>query len=140
MKARVLLVEDNPLLQLELADSLGAMFEVVAIKATADEAIAWLHAQPDGWDLAVVDIFLRQGHGFDVLRQCAGRQPWQSVVMLSNYTREPARSSALNLGAEAVYDKGFEMEAFLAWCQDQAARIAHGRTARPTQAESRTVR
>lgn len=126
MKARLLLVEDNPVLQKELSESLGAMFDVVAVKATSADAVAWLRANPDGWDLAVIDIFLRQGHGFDVLRQCAGRPASRKVVMLSNYTREPARSSALNLGADAVYDKGFEMEAFLAWCETQATTTTTG--------------
>lgn len=127
-KPRLLLVEDNPVLQKELAESLNAMYEVVAVSSTAAEAIAWLQQQPEGWDLAVIDIFLRQGHGFDVLRRCAARRPGQGVVMLSNYTREPARSSALNLGADAVFDKGFEMEAFLAWCgaQAQAHEARHG--------------
>lgn len=139
MKARVLLVEDNPVLQAELAESLGAMFEVVAVQSTAADAVAWLHAQPEGWDIAVIDIFLRQGHGFEVLRKCTARQPWQSVVVLSNYTREPARSSALNLGAAAVFDKGFEMEAFLAWCRAQADMRSpgggNGRRSHPAGAE-----
>ena len=124
MKARVLLVEDHPVLQVELTEMLGTLFEVAAVRATAADAIAWLRANPDGWDVAVVDIFLRQGHGFDVLRQCGGRRDGQSVVMLSNYTREPARSSALNLGADAVFDKGFEMEGFWSWCEQRAGKVA----------------
>lgn len=122
MKSRLLLVEDNAVLQRELTESLGGVFDVVEVSATAADAIAWLRAHPQGWDVAVIDIFLRQGHGFDVLRQCAVREPGQRVVVLSNYTREPARSSALKLGADSVYDKTFEMEAFLASC-DMHARL-----------------
>jgi len=120
LKSRLLLVEDNAVLQRALTESLSGIFDVVQVSATAADAIAWLEAHPRGWDVAVIDIFLRQGHGFEVLRQCAARQPGQRVVVLSNYTREPARTSALKLGADAVYDKTFEMEAFLASCDVHA--------------------
>ena len=126
-RARLLLVEDNPAIQAELREALAGMFAEAAVIATARDAVAWLQAHPDGWDLAVVDIFLKQGHGFEVLRQCAARQPHQDVVVLSNYTREPARSSALQQGAGAVFDKSFEMEQFLAYCAARAQ--AHHRTA-----------
>lgn len=119
-RARLLLVEDNPRIQAELKQSLGSLFDVVAVIATANEAVQWLHAHPAAWDLAVVDIFLKQGHGFEVLRACADRQAHQAVVVLSNYTREPARSSALQQGASAVFDKSLEMEQFLAWCAQRA--------------------
>ncbi|MBC5781421.1 response regulator [Ramlibacter sp. USB13] len=118
-KARVVLVEDSPRIQAELREALGMVFDVVAVIATAQEAVEWLQAHPRGWDLAVVDIFLKQGHGFQVLRHCAP-QAHQSVVVLSNYTREPARSSALEQGASAVFDKGLEMEQFLAYCAARA--------------------
>lgn len=121
MKPRLLLVEDHPVLQKELMESLGTAFELVAVKDTARDAAGWLQANPRGWDVAVIDIFLRQGHGFDVLRQCTQRSPEQTVIVFSNYTREPARSSALNLGATAVFDKCFEMDAFFAYCDTLAS-------------------
>ena len=88
---RVLLVEDNARLVVELRRTLESMVgtQVVATAATPSEAGRWLTAHPDGWDLAVVDIFLREGHGFDVLRDCRGRRPGQRAIVLSNYTRDP---------------------------------------------------
>lgn len=135
-KARLLLVEDNDCIQAELKDALGGMFEVVAVLATAGEAVEWLHTHRGGWDLAVVDIFLRQGHGFEVLRQCASRQPGQAVVVLSNYTREPARSSALQQGANAVFDKSLEMEQFLAYCAARAGLHARRQAASVREASA----
>jgi DNA-binding NarL/FixJ family response regulator len=122
----VLLVEDNPLIQAELSNSLRsvAAVEVVHLAGTQTDACGWLEAHPEEWDLAVIDIFLRQGHGFDVLRSCASRKPWQKAVVLSNYTVEPARSSAVRLGADAVFDKCFEMEAFLEYCAAVASSPA----------------
>ena len=129
-RARLLLVEDNPRIQAELTQALGTMFELVSVVATAQDAVAWLEAHPDGWDIAVIDIFLKQGHGFQVLRKCAAREASQTAVVLSNYTREPARSSALNAGADAVFDKSFEMEQFLAYCAARAEKHAR-QQARP---------
>lgn len=124
-RARLLLVEDSARIQAELEEALGGMFDVVAVAPTAEQAIEWLQAHPAGWDLAVVDIFLQKGHGFQVLRHCAAREPHQAVVVFSNYTREPARSSAIEQGASAVFDKCLEMEEFLAYCAGRAE--AHAR-------------
>lgn len=132
-RARLLLVEDNPVIRAELMEALGALFEVVAALETAEDALQWLRAHPQAWDVAVIDIFLRRGHGYQVLRECARRKPWQAAVVLSNYTREPARSSALQQGADAVFDKSFEMEAFLAYC---ATLADAGRKARGTRADA----
>lgn len=135
-RARLLLVEDNPRIQAELKASLGVLFDVVAVIATAQEATRWLQAHPGGWDLAVVDIFLKQGHGFEVLRHCAPCGARQRVVVLSNYTREPARSSALAQGAAAVFDKSFEMEQFLAYCAARAEEHAREAGARAARADA----
>ena len=120
---KVLLVEDNPGILRNLREALSAVegLEVVHEAATRTDAAEWLARDPE-WDLAVIDIFLREGHGFDVLRKCAGSRPGRRAVVLSNYTREPVRSSAAALGADAVFDKSFEFEAFLAYCARLAAQ------------------
>ncbi|MCD6076338.1 MAG: hypothetical protein K0R89_276 [Ramlibacter sp.] len=119
-RPRLLLVEDHPRIQMQLTEALGNLFDVVAVIPTAAEAVAWMAGHPGGWELAVVDIFLKRGHGFHVLRECAVRRPDQAVVVLSNYTREPARTSALEQGASAVFDKSLEMEEFIAYCVARA--------------------
>jgi DNA-binding NarL/FixJ family response regulator len=123
---RVLLVEDNAQLEQSLREALAAIdgVEVAHAAATRAEAASWLREHRCDWDLAVIDIFLREGHGFDVLRQCAGREPGRRAVVLTNYTREPVRSAAQKLGADAVFDKSFEMDEFLDYC----ARFASQRT------------
>jgi DNA-binding NarL/FixJ family response regulator len=113
-----LLVEDNPQLEQTLREALCAIdgVEVAHAAATTAEAAAWLEQHRCGWDLAVIDIFLREGHGFDVLRRCADRDASRRAVVLTNYTREPMRSAAQKLGADAVFDKSFELDDFLAYC------------------------
>jgi DNA-binding NarL/FixJ family response regulator len=112
---RVLLVEDHPLMCEQVQRTIQAIpgADVVQVARTASQATEWLRAHPDDWDLAVVDLFLAQGHGFEVLRRCRERQPWQRAVVLSNYTRDPVRHYASDAGADAVFDKSFDLDALV---------------------------
>lgn len=112
---KVLLVEDNPLVCEQVTRTLQAIpgAQVVKVAGTEPQASEWLSAHPDGWDLALVDLFLGKGHGFDVLRRCRSRRPDQRAVVLSNYTRDPVRQYAREAGADAVFDKSFDMDALV---------------------------
>jgi len=122
---RVLLVEDNPRMQEEMRRLVAAIpgVQVVQVVATQRQAAAWLEAHPDGWDLAVVDIFLGEGHGFDVLRRCRKVHAHQRAVVLSNYTRDPVRDHARRAGADAVFDKSFELDALVEYCRDLSREL-----------------
>lgn len=119
---RIFLVEDNAVAQAHVREALGTIrgLEFVHVARTADEARRWLAENRDGWDLAVIDLFLASGHGFDVLRHCRSREARQRAVVLSNYTRDPVREHARNAGADAVFDKSFELENLVAWCEQMA--------------------
>jgi DNA-binding NarL/FixJ family response regulator len=125
---RVLLVEDSAALEMRLREAFAEIegVEVVYAAVSEPDAARWLSEHPTHWDLAVVDIFLRDGHGFDVLRECAGRGLGRRVVVLSNYTRDPVRASARALGADAVFDKSFELDGFMAYCADFARSLRTG--------------
>lgn len=79
---------------------------------TEAEAIAWLESH-DGWDVAVVDLFLREGSGLNVVAWCSARKPNQRVVIFSNYATDEIRRRALTLGADAVFDKSTEVDGLL---------------------------
>lgn len=116
---RIFLVEDNAVAQAQLTEALAAVqgAEIVHVARTAQDAGDWLARNREGWDLAIVDLFLASGHGFQVLRQCRDRAAGQHAVVLSNYTREPVREHARLAGADAVFDKSFEIEALIAFCE-----------------------
>jgi DNA-binding NarL/FixJ family response regulator len=116
---RVLLVEDDKRLQLDLAQAIAAMAdgEIVKITDTSGSAIKWLDENPYGWDLAIVDMFLAEGHGFDVLRQCRKSLPHQRAVMLSNYGHPPVADYAKQAGADRFFDKSFDLEALVEYCE-----------------------
>ena len=122
-RMRILLVEDNAITQ----DLLRQWFalvpgaDVVHVATTSRSAAEWLDGHPEAWDLAVIDLFLADGHGFDVLRHCRGRAAHQRAVLLTNYTRDPVRENARRAGADAVFDKTFDMKELIAWCHEYQA-------------------
>lgn len=119
---RIFLVEDNAVAQAAVREALATVAgaEIVHVATTAQDARQWLARNADGWDLAIIDIFLAAGHGFQVLHQCRQRQPGQHAVVLSNYTRDPVREHARLAGADAVFDKSFEIEGLVTYCEQLA--------------------
>lgn len=108
------LVEDNETIRDQLIPTLEDLTKarVLGTAATESEAIHWLKAHDGGWDIAVVDLFLREGSGLGVLRGCEQREPHQMVVILSNYATREMRAQCLALGADAVFDKSTELDNF----------------------------
>ena len=106
MTPRVFLVEDNAAISETL---LGAVEEVAGVEVIgmADceaDATSWLVEHPDDWDIALVDLFLRDGSGLGVVRDCQGRRTDQKIVVLTNYAEQIRQQCAL-LGADRVFEK-----------------------------------
>lgn len=116
---RTFLAEDNPQFQTQFGLMVRAISgrDPVFTATTEAEATSWLNAHPDGWDLALIDIFLAQGHGFNILKRCAARAPHQKVVVVSNYDKAPVRDQTLRAGADAYFDKLTELGALVDYCQ-----------------------
>lgn len=108
------LVEDSKVIRENLTAALADLTEVeiAAFGETADEGIAALQAKGPSWQLAVVDLFLKSGSGLTVVRWCANREKHQRVVVLTNYATSAIRESCLAAGADGVFDKSNELEAF----------------------------
>lgn len=119
---KVLLVEDSKEIETQLRNILDAIpgTEVIDVFTTERQASDWLALHPQDWDLVVIDLFLREGHGFNVLRQCRRHKPHQKAVVLSNYSRDPAADYALQAGADAFFDKSLELEQFVQFCVSQS--------------------
>ncbi len=95
----------------ELAD-----VNVVGSSGAESEAKTWLRQIDNDWQLAIVDIFLREGSGFEVLAACRQRKPEQKMVVLSNYATPEIRTHCLQLGADAVFDKSTEIDDLIDFC------------------------
>ena len=118
MELRTYIVEDNATIRENL---IGALEELASVKAldwaeTESQARHWLAQHDQGWDLAIVDLFLKQGSGLGVLEACRGRATGQRVVVLSNYATADMRERCTQLGADAVFDKSNEIDALVEYC------------------------
>jgi two-component system, OmpR family, response regulator len=118
MALRAYIVEDSPTIRDNLIETLQELAEVqpVGLADTENEGKRWLGANPDGWDVAVVDLFLKQGSGLRIVEACRQRRRGQKVIVLSNHATSDMRRRCAQLGADAVFDKSTEIDALLDYC------------------------
>ncbi|MDH6591039.1 DNA-binding NarL/FixJ family response regulator [Variovorax sp. TBS-050B] len=117
------IVEDNLTIRENLIGTLEELTctTVVGFAETEVHAKQWLQEHSDEWDLAVVDLFLKQGSGLGVLQACASRRSNQKVVVLSNYATPDIRRRCAEFGVDAVFDKSNEIDALVDFCILEAA-------------------
>jgi DNA-binding NtrC family response regulator len=119
MAVCTILVEDSNdirhLLQSMMQELWNA--EICAIARTSKDAISAIHRCDGRWNLLVLDLFLKEGSGLDVLKVCQRRPAHQHVVVLTNYPSAELRAKCLNLGAEEVFDKTTELDEFFNCCE-----------------------
>ena len=117
MKLSVFVVEDNAEIRENLVEALEelAAVKVVAVAATEEQAHAWL-AGHDGWDMLIVDLFLRGGSGMRLLQRMQRARPGQKIVVFSNYVNAGVRKRCAQMGVDAVFDKSTEIDALVDYC------------------------
>jgi DNA-binding NarL/FixJ family response regulator len=116
---RCFLVEDSPVIRQNLVATLEELLAVEMVGTAEDErsALEWLRSGAD-CDLMIVDIFLRQGTGLEVLRQARTLHPEARLVVLTNFATTDMRKRCAQLGADEVFDKSAELEELLAYCEE----------------------
>ncbi|HVE54190.1 MAG TPA: response regulator [Ramlibacter sp.] len=116
MDLRVFLVEDLHGMRGLIGDVFASIggFTIVATTGTEAEANLWLEEHPGGWDVAVIDLVLEQGAGMNLIRRCKGDPHGGRIVVFSSYATPGVRQHCIDLGADAVFDKGQTRE-FIAW-------------------------
>jgi two-component system OmpR family response regulator len=118
VRLKTFIVEDNATIRENLIGTLEELtcVQSVGTAETELEGRQWLTQNKGDWDLAIVDLFLRQGTGLGVLEACQGRQPKQKVIVLSNYATADIRQRCAQLGVDAVFDKSNEIDALVSYC------------------------
>ena len=126
MKLKTYIVEDNPAIRDALIATLEelAKVESVGVADTEDEGKAWLINNPTAWDMAIVDLFLKQGSGLGVLAACKERTSKQKLVVLSNYATADIRRRCTLVGVDAVFDKSSEINELVNYCTTLCDAIA----------------
>lgn len=120
MTLRTFFVEDNPTIRQNLIETLLELADIepVGFAETEAEGTEWLTDARNEWDLAIVDLFLRQGSGLGVVAACQQRAPHQRVIVLSNYATSDVRQRCKELGVDAIFDKSNEIDALLDFCME----------------------
>ena len=110
---RIFLVEHSAVLRERLAESLGSMsgVQIVGTSDTEESAVNALRNLQ--CDVVVLDLQLKQGNGFNVLkaiRHSESVEHKKVVVVLTNYAFSLYRHRCLQAGADFFLDKAREYE------------------------------
>lgn len=122
MQLRIYLVEDNPIILEWLAEALEELTDtkVIGSSGTEGEACRWLNAHKGLWDVAVVDLWLAQGNGLQVIKHL-NRTDAQKIVVLTNYPTPQMRALCMSAGADAFFDKSTELDEFTTYVFEENA-------------------
>jgi two-component system alkaline phosphatase synthesis response regulator PhoP len=110
--ARVLLVEDEPGLQLALTDRLTS--EGYRVETAGDGHTAVKRATGEPFDIILLDVMLPGRDGFDVAKTVRQQGVQTPILMLTARSQVVDRVVGLKLGADDYLTKPFEMAELLA--------------------------
>jgi DNA-binding NtrC family response regulator len=106
--ARVLLVDDERIVQEALGRFLTTDGHEVVAVGSAGEALAELERSP--FDMLITDVILRDGNGVDLLRTARDRWPDLLVVAMSGYGTIQSAVEAMKVGAFEFLSKPVRLE------------------------------
>ena len=107
---RVLLVEDSPVIRESVVELIEANGRARVAYATDSETAAVGELKENKYDVVIVDLRLREGSGFGVLRALQQYQPDTLTIVLTNYTSAAIRKRCAELGVKWFFDKSSEFE------------------------------
>jgi DNA-binding response OmpR family regulator len=110
--ARILVIEDEPAMQVGLRDNLEVDGYEVEIAGDGATGLASLLGHT--YDLVILDVMLPKKSGYDVLREARGRGVRTPVIMLTAKGGEVDKVLGLELGADDYMTKPFSLRELLA--------------------------
>ena len=119
--SRVLLVEDDRSLGKTLAERLA--IEGLDVEWVETYAGAVAAARSRTWDLAIVDVMLPDGSGFDLAPEIRGRS-YTPIMFMTALNSAESRLTGFELGADEYLPKPFHLKEFL-------LRVRHVLTTQP---------
>ena len=122
-RLRVLLVEDSKLLTERLSEALRQIPEVEFIAAVDTEDAARAAVTRERIDVMILDLHLRQGNGFGVLRALAKAPDRPLIVVFTDYDLPQYKDAALALGATRFMDKVRDFDKFPEVMRELIAKV-----------------
>ena len=105
---RVLLVEDSPLIAERVRDLLETEAGAKVVYVADDESGAVRAVREHNADVMILDLQLRHGTGFNVLRALGESRP--TTIIMTNYAQPQYRARAKEFGIEYFLDKSSDFE------------------------------
>lgn len=102
---RVLLVEDSKVLTERLTEAIRQIPEVELVGTADTESAALAAVKRDSVDVIILDLHLKQGTGFGVMRALAASHLHPRIIVLTNYDLPEYKNAAIALGATHFLDK-----------------------------------
>jgi len=107
--ARVMVVDDEPLVRWSVAETLGARgYEIIEADDAASATRAFI-ADRRAADLVLLDYRLPDSNDLTLLAMLRGLAPHAPIILMTAYWTRELTERALRLGAFTVLAKPFEM-------------------------------
>jgi DNA-binding NarL/FixJ family response regulator len=101
--SNVVIVEDSLNIQIALKYLVES---VSSLRVVAE----WAKNHPGGWDIAVIDLMLAEGDGFEVIRRFSTQPDRGHIIVFSAYVTPVIQRYCRELGADAVFHKDASAE------------------------------
>ena len=105
---RILLVEDSELLAERMRELLGQIADVEVVGTVVDEGSAVAMTRDREVHVLILDLQLKQGTGFGVLRTLGAHRP--ATIVFTNYALPEYRRWAEQFGVEYFLNKSLDFE------------------------------
>jgi DNA-binding response OmpR family regulator len=110
--AKILIVEDEPAMQLGLRDNLE--FEGYVVEVAGDGEAGLTKIRSNGYDLILLDIMLPKISGLDVCKKARSENITTPIILLTAKGEEIDKILGLELGADDYVTKPFSLRELLA--------------------------
>lgn len=117
----ILVVDDEPLIRWSLKEALRGRGHDVSTASTAAEAVAAVTAEPDRFDVLILDYRLPDRHDLSLLADVQDLSPRSAVVMMTAFADDDMRGRALGRGVIAVVDKPFQVKSVVSLVESAVA-------------------
>jgi|SRR5215469_5927533 len=122
---RVLLVEDSDVLAARIAELIHRLVGVELVDTVCTEAEALQRVAAVAPDILILDLHLRLGTGFGVLRALGhARAPRPHIIVLTGFDLPEYRRQAESLGADAFLNKSRDYHRLSGLLKDFVPRAA----------------
>jgi DNA-binding NtrC family response regulator len=123
---RVLVVEDEPLLQWSISETLSSYAPTLSLASDAASALHVFAARP--FDVVLLDLCLPDSRDLTLLSSIRRRWPATAVVLMTADATPDVLDGARALGAYAILHKPFDL-----YCLPAILRAAHLDRTAPTR-------